>query len=503
MNFLRQFADWQLAIISGILIGAAYPPLPLGSLAWLGLVPLIHALRNTSPRTAFWLAYLSGSVANLVTLFWIGFNSGAGLVIVLASMLGAVLYLGIFWGLLGLTLAWLHKRWQIGLISWPFLWVAMEYLRSFGAMAFPWINLAATQIHFLPLIQSAEYFGSDGIAFWIVLLNVGFYRLLTDGSRRRSIGTIIFLGLVILFVQGSWRIRVVEQKMQEEGQPFKVALVQPNLNPNEKWEPDKREFVFERMDSLLVAGLALEPQMVIWPESAVPAYLRINGYRRKKISNRITEADIPLLTGSVDKQRNESDEWDTHNGSILIRPGDDLELYHKIHLVPFAEYIPLSWKFPILKKLNFGQGNFVQGNDYTVFEVDSIKFSTIICYESSMPRLVSRFIRRGARLITIQTNDAWVGKTSGPYQHFALAILRAVENRVPVIRCANTGISAYIGASGRVERQVDLDEAAVIGSTSLVPEKASFYSRHGDYFVYLSFIVFAIILGLQWKRNSN
>ena len=117
-----------------------------------------------------------------------------------------------------------------------------------------------------------------------------------------------------------------------------------------------------------------------------------------------------------------------------------------------------------------------------------------------MPQLISRFVRRGARLMTIQTNDAWVGKTSGPYQHFALAVLRAVENRIPIIRCANTGVSGFIAASGIVSNKVPLDQAAVFKASAMVPVESSFYSRFGDIFVYLCLVGLIFIMGLKWKN---
>ncbi len=492
---------WQLAILSGLLVGLAYPPLPLGFLAWLGFIPLIHILLNARPWEALKLGYLSGSIANLVVVYWIGLNSGTGWIIVLASMIGAVLYLSIYWALFAWVLALVNRQLKIGLVIWPLLWVLMEYFRSFGSMGFPWINLAVTQTDYLPLIQLAEYTGTGGVALWIIIVNVVLYLAIRDSRNRRSY--LLFTGLLLatVFLTGLWRMHMVAQTQPER--TIELALVQPNINPNEKWERSKREYVFSSMDSTLVEALALKPQLVIWPESAVPAYLRINTYRRKKIVSRLQVADIPLLTGTVDSERLEDGTRKHYNGSLLILPDDSLTLYHKIHLVPFAEYIPLSWKFPLLKDLNFGQGNFDHGQMYTVFEVDSVRFSNLICYESSFPQLVRKFVKKGARLITIETNDAWVGNSSGPYQHYALAVLRAVENRVPVARSANTGISGFILPTGKSLKKIELNKRGIIAAELPISTASSFYARYGELFSRLCILITALLIGYEWYRKKT
>ncbi|MFH1853514.1 MAG: apolipoprotein N-acyltransferase [Candidatus Neomarinimicrobiota bacterium] len=497
--FIRR--DWQLAILSGLLVGLAYPPLKLGFLAWFGFLPLIHVLLRVDPRSAMRLGYLAGVFANLVSLYWIGFNSGAGFITVFASLLGAVLYLAIYWGLFALVLTWLQRKLGIGLVLWPLLWVTMEYIRSFGAMGFPWINLATTQVQYLPLIQMAEITGSYGISFWVILLNIALY--IAALERRYRFRLLVPLGLALIMSAGAGqlRIRSLEQALPE--QVFSAAIVQPNLNPNDKWESSKREFVFDLMDSTLVEALRLEPQLVVWPESAVPAYLRLNGFRRKKIVSRLAAAGIPLLTGAVDKDILDDGTQKLYNGSLLLRPDGKMETYNKIHLVPFAEYIPLSGTFPILEELNFGQGNFDQGDKLTVFEVDSVRFSNLICYESAFPQLVRRFVQAGAQFLTIETNDAWVGHSSGPYQHFALAVLRAVENRIAIVRCANTGISGFINPSGVVTASIPLDQAGIIINKIPVRFENSFYTRYGDVFSILCIFVTLISVGLEWKRKFS
>ena len=480
---------WQLALLSGVLVGLSYPPLHLGFFAWFGLIPLIHILLNIKPRQAIQLAFLASITANFISLYWIGLNSGAGFIPVFASLVGAILYLGIFWSGLGYFVSFLEKRNSKGLLVLPFAWVAMELLRSLGALGFPWINLGLTQTEYLPLIQIADITGSYGISFWIVLINIGFYLAIVSKHKRKYL-IITSLVFISVFSFGYIRIATIDEANTKS---ISIAITQPNINPDEKWEPDSREENFVLMHGLLDSALKLKPDLVLWPESAVPAYLRLSSHRRRPITNKLEKYNIPLLSGTVDRIIDNNGEKIYYNSTILINPDDRLKMYHKIHLVPFAEYIPLSEKFPSLKKLNFGQGNFTSGKDYTVFDLDSVKFSNLICYESSRPSGVRGFVKNGAQFITIQANDGWLGTSAGPYQHFELAKLRAIENRIPIVRCANTGISGVINPTGIVQQKIPLGKKAIITADIIPIQNLTFYTKYGELFAVLCVIVSLVI----------
>jgi apolipoprotein N-acyltransferase len=153
--------------------------------------------------------------------------------------------------------------------------------------------------------------------------------------------------------------------------------------------------------------------------------------------------------------------------------------------------------------LNFGQANFNQGNVYTVFEVKSIKFSNVICYESSIPNLLRKFVLNGAQFITIEANDGWLGKSSGPYQHFELAKLRAIENRVPIVRCANTGISGIIDPIGRVKQKVPLDQMKVFIADIIPAQQITFYTQYGDIFAFICVLLTIVFIIRGWITKIN
>lgn len=503
-DWLTRRADWQLALITGGLIGLSYPPLPLGFLAWIGLVPLLIVLLRSSSRSALKWSFIAASFSNLISLYWIGFNSGATIGPVLLSLTGAIIYLALFWMAWGYLVSWAERTGGLGLYVAPFAFVTMEFVRGFGPLGFPWLNLALTQTQFLPLVQMADITGTLGISFWLLMINVGFYLIVFKREQQR-VGVILISGLFL----AAWLYGVIRINHLSTGEPlpeenvYRVAVVQPNMDPNEKWDREYRRRNFALMDSLLNVGLDMHPDFVLWPETAVPAYLRLQYSVRRPLQQKVNQTGIPLLSGTVDRIIEEDGTKRYYNATIFLKPDAQPKMYYKVFLVPFAEYIPLSETFPVLKKLNFGQGNFNQGSEYTVFAVDSIRFSNVICYESSLPQVVRRFIQNGAQFMTIEANDGYIQGTNGPEQHFELARLRAIENRVPIVRSANTGISGLILPTGEVDTKIPQGVKTVFMATFSIPEKTAFYTRYGDSFALLITVSLFSITGWIWIQNKR
>ena len=501
MDKFLDLPKWQLALLSGVLIGAAYPPSPLGFLAWFGFVPLIHLLYNASPVEGAKWSFLTGVTVNIITVYWFGLNSGAGLFPVFLSLTGAVLYLSIYWIIFGMCTSWYHQRTGYGLAVLPIFWVGMEYIRSYGPLAFPWINLALTQTFSLPLLQIADVTGSTGISFWIVLINAILYAGYGSSIGLKNSLKIVTLLLVLISSLGVYRISSIRNETIVD--QISIAIVQPNIDPNQKWEADFRDKIFDIMDSLHTESIDLQPDLILWPEAALPVYLRITYAARRPILRKVRDSGIPLLTGTPDRINRENNERDYYNGALYFTPDGSMKMYYKMHLVPFAEYIPFSEKFPILKRLNFGQGNFTSGRDFTLFEVDSVPFGNLICYESSIPTIVSQFVRHGAKFLSIETNDSWCGHTSGVYQHFQIARLRAVENRVAIARSANTGISSLILPTGEIAKKIPYNEQKIILAEIPIRDLASFYMRFGELFAIICSLISIILLGIGCVKNRS
>lgn len=497
MKSILHYPSWLIAIVSGGIVGLAYHPIHLGFLAWFGFIPLIHIWTIHSPNNNARTGIIFGMTHNLISYYWIGFNSGASFGVVLLSLIGAVIYLSLYWGIAG----WIYgkvKTPQFQLIIFPFLIVSMEWIRSFGAMGFPWGNLALSQLDFLPIIQIMDVAGSYGVTVLVVLFNVLLYVMILENNYNIKRIILIVSSFVILWLYGT----VTIDKYSSSQQTLEVAILQPNIDPTLKWDYSLKNETIAYMDSLHKVAIGLNPDLILFPETALPAYLKLNRKVRKMIQSRVDSSNMPVLTGTVDRVKSQDGEKFYFNSSMLLSPQKTFILYNKIHLVPFAEYIPFSAEFPSLKELNFGQGNFTQGEDYTVFNWNNFSFSNLICYESSIPSVVRQFVRHGADFLTIQTNDGWLGKSAGPYQHYNIARLRAIENRIPIVRSANTGISGLILASGLSVSQKPLETTHVFKVSVPIGHSGSFYSKYGDVFAIICFVIFILLGSVSCYRKQ-
>ena len=490
-DFLN-ISKWKLSLISGLLIGFAYPPSPFGFLAWFGLTPLIHIILNSSIFDSLKWSFITGAIVNLITMYWFGLNTGTDFAPAIVSMIAAILYLSIFWMLLGFLSSCYHKKTGYGLSVIPLFWVSIEYLRGFGPLAFSWANLGLTQVFSLPLIQIADVTGSIGISYWVVFLNVIIYVAIYSKGEEKKIISVAACLLVLIFSLGLLRISSIQNK--DILNEVNIAIVQPNIDPNLKWDESFRDRIYGTMDSLHNEAIKLNPDLILWPEAALPTYLRINYTARKSILQKVSESNIPLLTGTPDRIKSSNNQVDYYNAAMFIKPDGSTKMYYKMHLVPFAESIPLSNYFSSFKKLNFGQANFTAGSEYTMFAVENIPFANLICYESSIPKITRKFTALGAKFITIETNDSWCGHTSGVYQHFQIAKLRAVENRLPIARCANTGISALILPSGKVVKKISFNKQEIFVASVPIRNISSFYTKYGDWFALLCILLSVLII---------
>jgi len=485
-----------LSALSGLLLAASFPSLGYSFLAWFALVPLLFALRDQTVRTGLWLSGSFGLVFFCCTVYWVT-NSvhfyghvpllPASLITLLLCVILA-LFIVPFGGAL-VHIRATHPR--LLFLAAPALWGTLEYARTHLFSGFPWALLGYSQYRSLPVIQIADLLGVYGISFLIVLVNIGIAEVLADRKRYRPLLAAAIMTAVVIGY-GYYRLNA-----PEGAGSIRIAVVQGNIEQDKKWDPSYQGEVIATYKRLTLKALEQRPDLVVWPETATPFYFGGSGDNEKwtgDLRQFVRTMNTPLLFGSATYEVKPGRVIDLRNSAFLLdRDGATSAVYHKMHLVPYGEYIPMKKVLFFVEKLVQAIGDFQTGTEYTVMKVrppggNDVGLSTVICYEIIFPDLVRRFVNNGATVMTTITNDAWFGRTGAPYQHFSMAVLRAVENHVPIARAANTGISGFIDAKGHILETTSIFTEAYL-TRSLTPStKKTFYTRYGDVFAWLCVI---------------
>jgi apolipoprotein N-acyltransferase len=474
--------------------------------AWCALVPLFFSLEGKTIGQSFRLGWITGFVSFLGILYWVTQAmhryGGIPIFISLIILCALTLYLSLYIATFAALLSMVQKRgeWSI-LILAPPLWVSLEYLRSILLTGFPWENLGYSQYTALPAIQIADTAGVYGVSFVVVLVNSLIFLIIRHLRKagRVHIGAILCLVAVLGPVLAYGFMRIHQENQRISGlTPIKVGIVQGNIDQSLKWEDAYQKETLQIYRRLTQEVAKEKPELVIWPETAVPFFFPFDQPFSPMVRTVAPEAGVYLLFGSPFYQ-DERDHIRYLNSAYLLSPDGEIKgRYDKIHLVPFGEYVPLSRFLPFIRPLVEGVGDFASGEETTgtmVFSIPGAEFGVLICYEIIFPGLNRRFIRKGADFLVTVTNDAWFGKTSAPFQHFSMATFRAVENRVFVARAANTGISGIISSTGKIVTRTDIfSRHAVTGE--VYPENSeTFYTRHGDAFAYACMIWSILLIG--------
>ncbi|MCK4649116.1 apolipoprotein N-acyltransferase [bacterium] len=506
-----------LAVLCGVLLILIFPTvifgcyLPnLGILAWIALIPLFLAIRDKSPGNAFGLGLLAGLISFSGILYWIGILSP------LIGLLILVFYLALYIAFFCFLFTLLSRRSKSVtryLISAAGLWVSLEYLRSSLLTGFPWTLLGHSQYRNISLIQMSEFTGVYGVSFLIVLVNAVIASVISRvrlsaskaGGSTRGVRRIIVPVIIVAIIVGAcftWgRLKLGNSFPPSCTSTLRVGIVQGNVDLEEKWSSILHEKVLDKHVRLTEEVARKEPDLIVWSETATASCLKHEGGDLIKLSDLANKLKSHLLIGSLDL----ADRGDYYNSAFLISPqGNIAYQYNKVHLVPFGEFVPFKKEIPSLAKFveGLGGGGFKAGEELTLFDIDGKRFGVLICYEAAFDNLVRNFVKKDADFIVNITNDAWYKKTSAPYQHFSFAIFRAIENRVPLVRAANTGISGFIDPYGRIKKDLDIFlEGTLFDKISLKKQK-TFYTTYGNLFAYLCLGLSGLFLiGALIKRS--
>lgn len=491
--------DYFWAAFSGVLMVISFPVFNLWPAAWFFLVPLLVCIRGKSGKEAFFLGAFAGVIAYLGLIYWVvvAVHRYGNILLPLAIpiLLLLVMYLSLYWGAFTFLASYAQEKggWIV-LLAFPALWVGLEYLRSFLLSGFPWALVGYSQYLNTPLVQIADITGVYGVSFLVILINTLFFLWIVRWKGRKGLplqGTIFtFVLLALAVAYGYWRINVPvegEKRLQ-------IGVVQGNIAQDVKWDKG-----FQRKTLTIYRNLTRELEgqslaLIVWPETALPSYFPSGTELDGKVLAIPQEAGTYLLFGSL-LCKKEGEKRKTYNSAYLLAPSRRIiGRYDKSHLVPFGEYIPFSSLFPFFNSL-VGIGNISPGKEKVIFQLPRGDFGVLICFEVIFPELCRDFVRKDADFMVTITNDAWFGKTSAPYQHLAQATFRAIENRVWLVRAANTGISAFVDPLGRITMASGLfTQEALTGEIGLRGEdkELTFYTRYGDVFA-----IFCSLMGIS------
>jgi apolipoprotein N-acyltransferase len=404
-------------------------------------------------------------------------------------------------------------------------WVALEMVRGRLLTGFPWNFLGASQYTFLPLIQIAEFTGIYGISFLVVWCSVAGFLAVISVIRhparpwRWLADLALPLGVSTIVCSIGW----TQVREHEQGRSsLRVSLIQPAFLQTLIWDDKEDSNRFNVLEKLVTSALKTQPELMIWPESAIPGLLdpvldpethhRVIQLLREKNVKVICASDEIVISGSNPETK--KTEYDVYNSSYLIDSESGLSdrTYRKQRLVPFGEYIPLNNVLPFLGWFTPVQYGFTAGVSPVEFEIPDLglKTSVLLCYEDNFPHGVRSHVGPETDFLINLTNDGWFGESAAQWQHAANAVFRTVENRVPLVRCTNNGLTCWISAAGRLHSVFSsvpdriYDRGFYTADLPLLSKKdgalTSFYNRHGDVFGWSCLLGVSVLL---FGKRSN
>lgn len=496
--------DFTLAAVSGVLMALAFPMFNMELLAWIGMVPLFFSLRNKTVLKSIYLGLAAGLTFYLILLYWIPIPvtvyGKLPLPVGIFLLLILSLYLSLYTAAFSFLISFLRIRSGLPVVmSAPVIWVSLELVITHLLTGFPWGLLGYSQHLNLPVIQIADIGGVYGVSFVIVTVNAGMFRCMErylDGESVLGGRSIWAASAVLLFTlsYGYWRLGQDVSRFTSHDSRITVGIAQGNIDQDHKWD---REYQKETIDTYIELSQKLSNggvDLIVWPETAVPLYFQMDETYRPDILKTAREAHSYILFGSPAYTRN-GEEVRYYNSAFMISPEMEIaDRYDKMHLVPFGEYVPLKRLLFFVDKMAEGIGDFSAGEKVRILNMPGAGIGVLICYEGIFPDLARKHVKEGADMLVNITNDAWFGRTSAPYQHLSMYALRAVENRVPVVRAANTGVSAFIDRSGLITLRSGVFERSQIKGEVNITGSKTFYTRFGDLFAYLCLLLAAFFV---------
>ncbi len=547
--FARTDFRWRalLAVVAGVLWAAAFPKIGIAGLGWLAPAALLAVTLGRGGGESFRLGYIAGLAHHLVLLYWL-----LHIPVPVAPIVGW-LALSAFLSLYPALWVWLAWRlfparfdnasegWKPATdrfltttttqrILWSLAcaaaWVAIEMARARVFSGFPWNFLGGSQYRMLPLIQLSAFTGTYGVSFlmtWFSCSLLGaLLRLVRQPEKQRAWAAEILPAALVVSLVVGWGFR--QMLVPPPTLPtLRVALVQPSIPQTQIWDPRESAARFQQLLALSEQALTNKPDLLIWPEASVPGLLRYDtnlfggATLRDSITSLASRHKVWLLLGADDASPNGGapDGADYFNSAFLISPEGRLAgIYRKQRLVIFGEYVPLARWFPFMRQFTGVTGDFTAGDKPVIFAMPGlgVKTSVLICFEDTFPHWVRGHVTDDMDFLVNITNDGWFGESAAQWQQAATAVFRAIENGLPLVRCANNGLSCWIDAQGRMSDVYFPGTKDIYGAGIKIIEvpvwregapPATFFRRHGDVFGWICVAVTAALLGATWRRRRE
>lgn len=525
--------DRFLLILSGVLFGISFTPFPFPFPLFLFVAFIPYFFVVTKRQTLLKVnsaSYLTFFVMSLITVFWVGSWQSQADPFLMLSGIVLVFFLPCVM-LINSTLYFLSRKVfkkDLSLYFFPFFWVTGEYLLTLTDLKFPWLTIGHGLAKFTSFIQIADIVGAFGLSFIILWINIFIYKGIKLFKENIKLGSIYFSVaasvFILIIVYGFVKI----SSTGNDENKIKVGIIQPNLDPWNKWELGGLNEILENYFELSQKCVDEGAKIILWPETALPVYLLSGTYQSEvdSIYAFLKKNNVSLLTGMPDFQIYDNDpprnakyseagkyHYTTYNSILLFQPDrSELQRYGKMQLVPLGEHTPFVDQLPFLGELlkwGVGISGWNVGQDTTVFKFvndkDTISVGGLVCYESVFPTFPNYFVDRGAQFLTVLTNDSWYGKLSGPYQHKEFANLRAVENRRSVVRCANGGVSCLINKFGVTEVETEMFTRTHLVVDVPLNDEKTFYTKNPLIIPVLSSAFSLWIFGiniLMWMKKK-
>jgi apolipoprotein N-acyltransferase len=506
---LPKQVEWAAAALTALLLILSFPDFELSFLAWVALAPLMWVIaQDPSPRRALVLGWAAGTAFFYCSCYWLTYSmihyGGLPSIVAYLLLLPAAVVVGVFPGLFALLFALAFRKWgHWALTLAPVFWTACEWFRLIVTGQL-WNALGYSQAYHQAFIQPAKWGGVYAVSFLIVAVNCAVVLVVLKQMWRAF--AIAALVVVLVGATNVLSSLATSGESGSSGLVTYVVALQPNVPMELVKSNEEMKELLERHWSMSTNALKTLPdeggRLVIWPESPMNFTYASDMMFQGQLATFTKQNHTSLLFNSLEPTLTNG----FYNSALLINEeGRLISQYDKIRLMPFGEYVPLPQWLPGASLITGIVGDFTPGEKYTLMPVGNERAGTFICIESAYPWIARRLTSEGADVLINISNDGYLGPTAVMRQHLANVVFRAVENNRPVLRVTNTGITAFIETTGRVDDETAPFQADVrVWQLNRSSKARTFYTRFGDVFVYacmaITVVAFAGIL-LSSRRS--